>query len=125
MHSDIESRIGVDALDLLLAEREQLVASAAALYAVWGPFGTGEHRRKVALAAAELQVRADLAVSGEKATEGKVDAMARSHPTYLAFLDGMEAGRAEWLVIETQLQAIADKVQRGNGLIRAYASEPR
>ena len=51
--------------------------------------------------------------------------MARTHPTYLAFLDGMESGRAEWLVIETQLQAIADKVQRGNGLIRAYASEPR
>lgn len=125
MQADIESRIGVDALDLLLAEREQLVGQAASLYAVYGPYGTAEHRRKVALAASELQVRADLAEAGEKATEGKVDALARSHPTYLAFLDAMEQGRASWLVTETLIQAIADKIQRGNGLIRAYASEPR
>lgn len=125
MRYDLEERIGIDPLDHLLAERGQLVAQAAALYAVWGPFGTGEHRRKVALAAAELQVRADLSASGEKATEGKVDAMARSHPTYLKFLDGMEAGRAEWLVTETTLQGINDRIQRGNALTRAYASEPR
>lgn len=125
MRGDMESRVGIEPLDQLLAERERLVGEAASLYALYGPFGTAEHRRKVALATAELQVRAELQESGEKATEGKVDAMARTHSTYLAFLDGMESGRAEWLVIETQLQAIADKVQRGNGLIRAYASEPR
>lgn len=123
--NNIEARIGIDPLDHLLAERGQLVAQAAALYAVWGPFGTGEHRRKVALAAAELQVRADIASSGEKATEGKVDAMARTHATYLAFLDAMEAGRAEWLVTETQIQGISDQIQRGNALTRFAAQEVR
>lgn len=125
MRHDIEDRIGIDPLDQLLAEREQLVGQAASLYAVYGPFGTAEHRRKVALAAAELQVRATLTDSGEKATEGKVDAMSRTHPTYLAYLDGLEAGRAEWLVTETKLQAITDRIQRGNVLSRYVASEPR
>lgn len=125
MRHEIEARVGIDPLDRLLAERERLAGEASKLYAVYGPFGTAEHRRKVALALAELQVRDRLAADGEKATEGKVDALARSHPTYLAFLDGMEAGRAEWLVTETQLQGIADRIQRGNALTRFAASEPR
>lgn len=122
---DLESRIGITPLDALLAEREQLVAAAASLYALYGPFGTAEHRRKVALALAELQVRAAIAVTGEKATEGKVDAMARTHPTYLGFLDGMEAGRAEWLVTETKIQSITDQIARGNALTRYAATEPK
>lgn len=125
MHHDIEARIGITSLDHLLAERERLVGQASSLYAVYGPFGTVEHRRKVALAMSELQVRADLQSKEEKATEGKVDAMARTHPTYLAFLDGMEAGRAEWLVTETAIQGITDQIQRGNVLSRYVASEPR
>lgn len=125
MYQAIEARIGIDAIDQLLAQREELVGQSAKLYAVYGPFGSAEHRRKVALALAELQVRAELAEREEKATEGKVDAMARTHPTYLAFLDGLEAGRAEWLVVETQLQGITDRIQRGNVLSRYVASEPR
>lgn len=121
----IENRIGIDPIDALIAERDELVRQAAPLYAVYGPHGTAEHRRKVALATAELQVRADLSASGEKATEGKVDAMARTHPTYLGFLDQMELGRAEWLVTETQIQAITDRIQRGNHLTRYAATEPR
>ena len=125
MLHDIESRIGIPSLDLLLAEREQLVSQAATLYAVYGPFGTIEHRRKVALAMAELQVRNDLQSKEEKATEGKVDALSRTHSTYLAFLDAMESGRAEWLVTETRIQGITDQIQRGNVLSRYVASEPR
>lgn len=122
---DLESRVGIAPLDHLLAEREQLVADAASLYAVYGPFGTAEHRRKVALALAELEVRAAIAVTGEKATEGKVDAMARTHPIYLGFLDGMAAGRAEWLVTETRIQSITDRISRGNALTRYAATEPK
>jgi hypothetical protein len=122
---DLESRVGIAPLDALLAEREQLVADAASLYALYGPFGTAEHRRKVALALAELQVRATIAVTGEKATEGKVDAMSRTHPTYLTFLDTLEAGRAEWLMTENAIQSITDRITRGNTLSRYVASEPR
>jgi len=120
--SDIETRVGIAPLDLLLAEREQLVAEAASLYALYGPFGTSEHRRKVALALAELQVRS---TATEKMTEGKVDALARTHPTYFAFLDAMEEGRAKWLVTETAIQSITDRINRGNHLTRYAASEPR
>lgn len=123
--SHLEDRIGIEPLDLLLAQREGLVVEAANLYARYGPFGTAEHRRKVALAAAELQVRAELASRDEKATEGKVDAMSRQHPTYLAFLDSMEEGRAEWLVVENTIQGIGDRIMRGQALARAYSSEPR
>ena len=122
---DIEARIGIEPLDELLDLRGKLVAQAASLYALYGPFGTAEHRRKVSLAMAELQVRRDLTDSGEKATEGKVDAMARTHPTYLGFLDGMEAGRAEWLVTETRIQSITDRISRGNALTRYAATEPK
>ena len=122
---DIENRVGIVELDELLARRQDLTQQAASLYAVYGPFGTCEHRRKVVLATAELQVRSDLATAQEKATEGKVDAMARTHSMYLDFLDAMEAGRAEWLVAETKLQSIADHIQRGNSLVRYAASEPR
>jgi hypothetical protein len=123
--SDIENRVGIVELDELLARRQELTQQAASLYAVYGPFGTAEHRRKVVLATAELQVRSDIAQSGEKATEGKVDAMARTHTMYLDFLDAMEAGRAEWLVAETKLQAIADHIQRGNALMRYATQEVR
>jgi hypothetical protein len=121
--TDFESRIGVDPIDRLLAEREQLVRFAADLYAKWGPFGSGEARRKSALALAHLQVRNDL--GAEKATEAKVDAMARTHPTYLSFLDAMEDGRARWLMAENDIQSITDRIHRGQSLVRAYASEPR
>jgi hypothetical protein len=121
--TDFESRIGVDPIDRLLAEREQLVRFAADLYAKWGPFGSGEARRKSALALAHLQVRNDLGV--EKATEAKVDALARTHPTYLSFLDAMEDGRARWLMAENDIQSITDRIHRGQSLVRAYASEPR
>ncbi len=122
---DLETRIGIAPLDHLLAEREQLVREAASLYALYGPFGTAEHRRKVSLAMAELQVRRDLTDSGEKATEGKVEAMSRTHPTYLTFLDTLEAGRAEWLMTENAIQSITDRITRGNTLSRYVASEPR
>lgn len=120
--SDLEDRIGILPLDRLLAQREQVVREAASLYALYGPFGTAEHRRKVALALAELQVRAE---ATEKMTEGKVDALARTHQTYLAFLDQMEAGRAEWLVTETTIQSITDLITRGNALTRYAATEPK
>ena len=122
MH-DLEQRIGLDPIDVLLARRERLVKLAASLYAVWGPFGTGEARRKSALALAHLQVRDEL--GDQKATEAKVDAMARTHPTYLAFLDAMEDGRARWLMAENDIQAVADTIHRGQALTRAYANEPR
>lgn len=123
--SDIESRVGIEPLDILLAERETLVREAAALYAVYGPFGTAEHRRKVALALSDLQTRNELASLNEKATEAKVDAMARTHSTYQKFLDEMEAGRAAWLVTETRIQSITDRISRGNALTRYASSEPR
>jgi hypothetical protein len=123
--NEIESRIGIEPIDALLAERSELVARAASLYALFGPFGTTEHRRKVVLAVAELQVRRDVAESGEKATEGKIDAMARTHPTYVSFLDSMDAGRAEWLVLENDIQSITDRITRGNQLTRYVAAEPR
>jgi hypothetical protein len=122
---DIEARIGIEPLDELLDLRGKLVAQAASLYALYGPFGTAEHRRKVSLAMAELQVRRDLTDSGEKATEGKVEAMSRTHLTYLTFLDTLEAGRAEWLMTENAIQSITDRITRGNTLSRYVASEPR
>jgi hypothetical protein len=122
---DIEARIGIESLDELLNLRGNLVAQASSLYALYGPFGTAEHRRKVALAMAELQVRRNLTDSGEKATEGKVEAMSRTHPTYLTFLDTLEAGRAEWLMTENAIQSITDRITRGNTLSRYVASEPR
>jgi hypothetical protein len=120
--SEIEKRIGITPIDKLLEYREALVNEAASLYAVYGPFGTAEHRRKVALATAELQVRAE---ATEKMTEGKVDALARTHPTYLAFLDAMETGRAQWLLAENNLQAVGDQIARENQLVRYATSEPR
>jgi hypothetical protein len=122
---DIESRVGIESLDALLHARAELVQKAASYYALYGPFGTAEHRRKVALALAELQARSDFAAVGEKVTEGKVEAVARTHPTYLKYLDEMEAGRAQWLLIETELQSITDKIHRGNHLTRYAATEPR
>ncbi len=121
--NDLERRIGLDPIDVLLAKREHLVKLAAGLYAVWGPFGTGEARRKSALALAHLQVRDEL--GDTKATESRVDAMARTHATYLSFLDAMEDGRARWLMAENDIQAIADTIHRGQALTRAYANEPR
>jgi len=37
----------------------------------------------------------------------------------------MEEGRAKWLVTETAIQSITDRINRGNHLTRYAASEPR
>lgn len=121
----LEQRVGIEPLDELLAHRAQYVQMASRMHALYGPFGTIEHRRKVALAAAYLQVREDFAASGTKGTEAQIDAHARTHPTYLKFLDEMEKGRAEYLVIENELQSITDRINRGNVLTRYAATEPK
>jgi hypothetical protein len=120
--SDFEDRIGIEPIDVLLAKREHLVKLAAGLYAVWGPFGTGEARRKSALALAAMQVRES---AESKMTEKAIEDASRNHPTYLSFLDAMEDGRARWLMAENDIQAVGDTIFRGQSLVRAYASEPR
>jgi hypothetical protein len=120
MSHDLEARAGLDDLSALHAERNTLVQLGANLYARYGPFGTSEARRKSALALAAMQVRA---AATEKMTEKAIEDASRNHPTYLACLDAMEEGRADWLVLENKIQNITDHIQRGPALIRYAVAE--
>jgi hypothetical protein len=120
MSHDLETRAGLDPLARLHAKRDELVQRSASLYARFGAYGTAEARRKSALALAAMQVRQ--AVEG-KITEKAIDDAAHVHPTYLAYLDEMEEGRATWLVLENQTQNVTDEIARGPALARFAAAE--
>lgn len=120
MSRDLEARAGADDLAALHAKRDTLVKAAANLYARFGAFGTAEARRKSALALAAMQVRE---AATERMTEKAIEDASRNHPTYLAYLDEMEEGRATWLILENQIQSITDAIQRGPALLRYAAAE--
>lgn len=120
MSRDLETRAGLDDLSALHAKRDTLVKAASNLYARFGPFGTAEARRKSALALAAMQVRE---AATERMTEKAIEDASRNHPTYLAYLDEMEEGRATWLIMENKIQSITDVIARGPSLARFAAAE--
>jgi hypothetical protein len=106
-----EARAGAESLDALQAERLTLVRQSAALATLYGPFGMWDTQRKRRLSVAELKVRNEAADRSEKVTDKAVDALAHVDPEYVAFLERSLVEKADYLVLQVQIDALTERIR--------------
>lgn len=79
--------------DIVVPEPDDDPALLAALYSGFSPM---EDWRKVVLATCRELVRASAAVAGRKLSEARIDDLARTHHSYLEFLETSLRGKVLW-----------------------------
>jgi hypothetical protein len=123
--AEIEDRIGLRPIEELLAERRELVERHADVQAVYGAFGTWDHQRKVELSRIKMLLRAQAVKDGIKVTEGGLEDAAHAHTDYVAFVTEATVERAEWVRVESQIDAIDATIRRGQSIAHYLAAESR
>ena len=123
--SDAEDRAGVEPIDVLLAERDGIVAALAPLWAEYGPGGLGEHRLSAERARIVGLLRAMAVAQQQKMTEAALEAGSKEHPDYMGMMAKQTTERAQFFRLQEDLRAIDFRLNRGQALLRAYASEPK
>ena len=124
---ELEARASVQPIDELLDERSTLIAKVALLRAVYGSFGTWEANRKIMLARLKGQIRAEASRSAtaRKLTNDQIDDEAHDHPEYMDFITTATKDRAQWIVLESKIEGIDFKIQRGQAVMRFATAEAR
>jgi hypothetical protein len=120
---EIESRIGIPPLEELLAERDHFVQQVAPLRARHGPFGSYNDLRKIELAQIAQVLRLQAMRDSVKQTEAALDEAAHADPRYVAFVVQATKEKAEWAILENQIQGIEDTINRGQAVARFAAME--
>ncbi len=122
---EVEFRAGVEPLELLLTRRRDLVKRVAVLRAVHGPFGTWDAQRKIELSRIKTLVRAQATMAKAKMNNDQVDEEAHAHPDYTAFITTAIKERAEFYRLESEIEDVDYRINRGQALLRYAASEPK
>lgn len=122
---ELEAGIGVEPLDLLLAKHGKLREKHAALWAKYGPGGVADNLRKAELSRIKEMLRAKAVESGARMTEAALDDAAHDHDDYHAFIAITLAERAQYYETDAKLRELDWRFQRGQGLLRYVAHEPR
>lgn len=120
---EIQDRMGIDPLEELLAERDDLVKQVAPLRARHGSFGTFDALRKVELATIAASLRAQAVLDGRKVTEAGLDEAAHADSRYIQFVTTATLEKAEWAMLENRIQGVNDTINRGNVVGRFLAQE--
>lgn len=120
---ELESRVGIEPLDELLAERARLVDEVAPLRALYGSFGMFDAQRKVELSKVEALIRTEALTRGTKVTEAFIEQQAHAAESYADYIAQSLEARAQWALLEDRIQAINDRINRGNVLGRYAAQE--
>jgi hypothetical protein len=123
--NDLQTRAGIPPVDELLAKLSDMTRQWANHAALFDNFGLWESERKRRLALAALQVRAAKDALGAKYTQGIVEDEAHCWPAYVKFLNESVTGKAEWLVAKDEMDAIRQRINRGNVMVKFAANEPR
>jgi hypothetical protein len=123
MVSTLEDRAGVDSLGDLHARRRTLLVTLAPLKALHGHNGIWDDKRKQMLEAMKVKARMALMESGQKATEGMVDAMAYGDEHYERFLDAGIAARIDYIQQQNELDEIVERIRSREIELLAYNSE--
>ena len=125
--AEIEARASVQPIDELLDERDTLIQKVANLRAVYGSFGTWEAQRKMMLARLKGMVRAEAmrGTTARKMTNDQIDDEAHDHPEYMDFITTATKDRSLWIVLESKIEGIDFKIQRGQAVMRFATAEAR
>ena len=120
---ELELRAGIEPLEKLLAERHGLVNQVADLRAKYGSWGTFEHIRKIEISRLKSLVRIEAMRDKRKLNNDQVDEEAHGHVDYHEFILEATRARAEYFRLESQIENIDYRVNRGQALARFAASE--
>lgn len=123
--TDIELKSGAEPLDVLLDRRQNIVAALAPLWAQYGSGGVAESRLSAERSRVVGLLRAMAAAQEQKITEAALEAGSRAHPDYLALIAQQTTERAEFFRLNEELHTIDFRINRGQALIKAWASEAR
>lgn len=123
--AEIEERLGLDPVETLLHQRRALVEKVADLRARFGSFGTFDHIRKSELARLAGKLRAEYTAQNVKVTEAQLDQQAHAHPEYIRLITEATTQRAEWALLESDIEAIEWTIRRGDMIGRYLSSEAR
>ena len=123
--TELELRADVEPLEKLLDERTNTVRKLAPLWALYGPGSSSESRLSSERSRIVGLLRAMAVANGEKITEAALEAGSRAHPDYIGFMAKMTTDRTEFYELEQKLHAIDFRLNRGQAILRAYASEVR
>lgn len=121
--ADVEEKLGVIAVEELLAERDDLVKAAAPLRARHGPGGSYADERKVLLATIAQGLRATAVADGVKLTESACDDASHASEQYAAWITQATNEKAEWMIAENRILSIGDTIRRGDAVIRYLSQE--
>jgi len=120
---DAEVRMGLEPIDDLLHERAELIDQVATLRAKYGSFGVGDHIRKIELSRLKGAIRAQAHRDKRKLNNEQVDEEAHAHPDYHDLITQMTLDRAELVRLESHIEAIEFKINRGQMVGRYLTSE--
>ena len=122
---EIELRIGIEPIEGLLNMRRSVVDKIAELRAIYGAFGTWEHRRKGELSRIKSLIRLQAMKDNRKMNNDQVDEEAHEHPDYTVFIVNATRERSEYFRLEAKVEDIDYRINRGQALIRYVSNEPR
>ena len=121
---DWEDKLGLDRIEVMLAERDKLVDQVANLRARHGAFGLFEAERKIELARIAGLLRAqNLRDKTPKPQVAEMDAACRCHPDYIDLITQATIDRANLYRLENRISDLNDLIQRGNLLTRFATQE--
>ena len=121
---DWEDKLGIDRLDVLLAERAELVEQVANLRARHGAFGLADAERTIELARIAGLIRAqNLRDKTPRLTVDEMKAACHAHPDYMEWVTQATIDRASLYRLENKISSINDLIQRGNVLTRFATQE--
>jgi len=120
---EMEQRMGLPPIEVLLADRDELVKQVAPLRAKHGAFGTFEALRKIEVATIAAMKRAEAVAAEKKITEAAVEEAAHADWRYIKFVTEATTEKAEWVVIENRIQSVNDTILRANAVARYLAAE--
>lgn len=121
--AEIESRMGIEPLDALHAERAKIVKQAAELRAKHGPFGTYDALRKLEWSRIATIIRAQAVLDQVKMTEAAIEQAAHADSRYIDFITNATLEKAQLSILEDRIQAIGDVILRANAIARYLAAE--
>lgn len=120
---EMEARVGIDPLDALQAKRAAAVAKAAPLRALRDTF---DARRKAERGKVLQLLNNERREKGEKDLAATLaETVASGDPRYVAFLDEAAFAFARLAILEDEIQAYTEIINRGQVLARFAANEPR
>jgi hypothetical protein len=111
----VEAAADVEAIDMLHADRRQIIKNMKHFKAWYGAFGMYDDYRKQYLSTLIVTIKDTPEASGapraKPMSDKEADARAHAHPKYREFLDRCQADRIRYIQLDVQLTEIEERIR--------------